>query len=320
VTRRAARSTLHGVVLALLCLADVASAQRPSLPITPPVAIEGSQAQPSYPESARRLGIQGTATLRVQVLANGQVGEVAIEQSAGHPDLDQAAIDAARRWRFEPARRGKDPVPVWMRLAMTFALKGGEEPNPTLAVAGRVTTLDGVGSVQRVGRPDGVPLKVNDDVLVQDRIMTADAAKLEMVLGGKLDVEMRGRSAVTITEISGRSTLDLDAGQIALRVRGEALRAGDVIDVRTLNAVATMRGEARVRIETIAPAERGGAAVTHVDVLDGTVAVATNVDFKNPLLYRGLPPAGVELRANQGVTITGEVPGAIRALRSSSTP
>ena len=313
-TRRTARSTLYAVALALLCLADVASAQRPSVPITPPAAIEGSQAQPSYPESARRQGIQGTATLRVQVLANGQVGEVAVEQSAGHPDLDQAAIDAARRWRFEPARRGKDPVPVWMRLAMTFALKGGEEPNPKLAVAGRVTTLDGLGSVQRVGLPDPVPLKVNDDVFVQDRIVTAGAARLGMVLRDKVDVELRGRSAVTITEVPGRTTLDLEAGQVTLGVRGEG------IDVRTLNAVATLRGDARVRIETIASAQRDGAAITHVDVLEGNVSVATNVDFKNPLLYRGLPPAGVELRANQGVTITGEVPGAIRALRSPSTP
>jgi hypothetical protein len=186
--------------------------------------------------------------------------------------------------------------------------------NPTLAVAGRVTSLDGRGSVQRVGLPDPLPLKLNDDVFVQDRIVTADAARVGMVLGEKINVEMRGPSAVTITEMPGRSTLDLEAGQVTLGVRGEG------IDVRTLNAVATLRGAARVRIETIAGAQRDGAAVTHVDVLEGNVLVATNIDFKNPLLYRGLPPAGVELRANQGVTITGEVPGAIRALRSPSTP
>ena len=78
---------------------------------------------PSYPASARRLGIQGTARLRVQVLADGRVGEIIVERSAGHADLDRAATDAVRQWHFEPARRGTEPVATWVLLPVQFQLK-----------------------------------------------------------------------------------------------------------------------------------------------------------------------------------------------------
>jgi periplasmic protein TonB len=83
----------------------------------------GYQVHPSYPASARRLGIQGTVRLRVQVLVDGRVGEIIVESSAGHSDLDEAAADAVRRWHFEPARRGAEPVATWVLLPVQFQLK-----------------------------------------------------------------------------------------------------------------------------------------------------------------------------------------------------
>src|SRR5581483_11424885 len=60
----------------------------------------GYQVRPEYPATARRLGVQGTTLLRVHVLADGHVGDVLVEKSAGHPDLDEAAAEAVKRWRF----------------------------------------------------------------------------------------------------------------------------------------------------------------------------------------------------------------------------
>jgi protein TonB len=82
----------------------------------------GYQIKPRYPESARRAGAQGVTTLRVRVLENGRVGEVLVEQSAGFRDLDMAAMEAVKKWLFEPARRGKDPVSVWVMLPVKFEL------------------------------------------------------------------------------------------------------------------------------------------------------------------------------------------------------
>ena len=83
----------------------------------------GYQVRPSYPASARRLGIQGTSLLRVFVGPDGKVTDIVVQESAGHPDLDEAAAAAVRRWRFEPARRGTDPVAMWVLLPVEFHLK-----------------------------------------------------------------------------------------------------------------------------------------------------------------------------------------------------
>jgi periplasmic protein TonB len=83
----------------------------------------GYQVHPSYPSTARRLGIEGTSLLRVFVGADGRVTDIEVDQSAGHPDLDRAAIDAVRRWKFEPGRRGSEPIGMWVRLPVQFVLK-----------------------------------------------------------------------------------------------------------------------------------------------------------------------------------------------------
>jgi protein TonB len=83
----------------------------------------GYQVRPSYPATPRRLGIQGTTLLRVHVLADGRIGDVLVEKSAGHPELDDAATDAVKRWRFDPARRGSDAVAMWVLLPVEFKLR-----------------------------------------------------------------------------------------------------------------------------------------------------------------------------------------------------
>lgn len=100
------------------------SSGTPSRGITEWAHLQGGyQVHPSYPASARRLGIQGTVRLRVHVLADGRVGEIIVENSAGHSDLDEAATDAVRQWHFEPARRGAEPVATWVLLPVQFQLK-----------------------------------------------------------------------------------------------------------------------------------------------------------------------------------------------------
>jgi protein TonB len=105
-----------------------------ALPPAPPAAAPGAltrtaiprggyQITPSYPASARQLGVEGTALLSVFVDAAGHVGKVIVKQSAGHPDLDRAAADAVRRWRFEPARRGAEAVAMWVELPVEFRLR-----------------------------------------------------------------------------------------------------------------------------------------------------------------------------------------------------
>ncbi len=64
-----------------------------------------SQVMPTYPESARRQGIQGTVMLKIQILSNGRAGMVSIYRSSGNDSLDDAAVDViVQQWRFIPAK------------------------------------------------------------------------------------------------------------------------------------------------------------------------------------------------------------------------
>jgi TonB family protein len=60
-----------------------------------------SKVQPSYPDLARKMNIAGTVKVEVVVAPNGSVKGARVV--GGHPVLATAALDAAKKWRFEPA-------------------------------------------------------------------------------------------------------------------------------------------------------------------------------------------------------------------------
>jgi protein TonB len=78
---------------------------------------------PKYPRAARRLRREGTAVLLVEILASGRVGKVLIEKSSGHELLDNAALKAVRRWRFEPATKAGVSVKATVKIPVEFDLK-----------------------------------------------------------------------------------------------------------------------------------------------------------------------------------------------------
>jgi len=84
-----------------------------------------SNPPPLYPRRARRAGVEGTVTLKVLVTATGAPGKVELDASSGSEALDQAAIDAVKRWQFVPARRGDAPVEAWVRVPVIFRLQSG---------------------------------------------------------------------------------------------------------------------------------------------------------------------------------------------------
>ncbi len=78
--------------------------------------------KPVYPPAARRDGQEGKTLLLVEVLSNGRVGKVKVEKSSGYKLLDEAAVEAVRKWRFTPAKKGKTPVTAWARVPIEFSL------------------------------------------------------------------------------------------------------------------------------------------------------------------------------------------------------
>jgi len=90
-----------------------------------PRPLQGSSPAPDYPASARRSGLEGLVKLRVSVSAEGAAEAIEIEVSSGHAALDRAAVDAVRRWRFEPARRDGRPIAGQILVPVRFRLDRG---------------------------------------------------------------------------------------------------------------------------------------------------------------------------------------------------
>jgi protein TonB len=49
--------------------------------------------------------------------------EVLLERTSGSSHLDEAAMEAVRRWRFTPAMRGKEVVEAWVLVPVEFQLR-----------------------------------------------------------------------------------------------------------------------------------------------------------------------------------------------------
>lgn len=82
-----------------------------------------SNPAPDYPAASRQLREQGSVQLRVFVTTDGHAGDIRVHQGSGFERLDQAAIDAVRRWRFVPARQGDGPVAAWVIVPINFTLR-----------------------------------------------------------------------------------------------------------------------------------------------------------------------------------------------------
>lgn len=78
---------------------------------------------PVYPALSRRVGEQGRVLLRVVVGPDGTPQSVELRQSSGSHRLDEAALEAVRRWRFIPARQGNTPVAAAVIVPIVFSLE-----------------------------------------------------------------------------------------------------------------------------------------------------------------------------------------------------
>jgi TonB family protein len=60
-----------------------------------------TRVQPVYPDLARKMNLAGTVKVEVVVATNGSVKSAKVV--GGHPVLASAALDAVKKWKFEPA-------------------------------------------------------------------------------------------------------------------------------------------------------------------------------------------------------------------------
>ncbi len=77
----------------------------------------------AYTPRLRSAGISGTVKVWFFINARGTVDAVRVDRSSGHPELDRAALEVARVFRFSPALNGEQHVPVWVSFPITFPLR-----------------------------------------------------------------------------------------------------------------------------------------------------------------------------------------------------
>jgi TonB family protein len=88
-------------LLAVLCLFTLV----PGISSKPAYAQDNRKVkvrvEPEYPELAKRNNIHGTARVQLVIAPEGNVKDVRI--LGGSPVLAQAAVDAVKKWKYEPA-------------------------------------------------------------------------------------------------------------------------------------------------------------------------------------------------------------------------
>lgn len=79
---------------------------------------------PTYPEIARRAGLEGTVWVRLWVTKEGKPKKAEVLKSDSDI-FNQAAMDAAMKWVFTPAVMNSGPVSVWISIPFKFKMSGG---------------------------------------------------------------------------------------------------------------------------------------------------------------------------------------------------
>lgn len=82
---------------------------------------------PEYPQLAKQMRQEGLVILKVEVDQKGVPITVEVEQGSGYQLLDQAALKAVKRWRFQPERIGGMPVKSRVSIPVRFRLEESDK-------------------------------------------------------------------------------------------------------------------------------------------------------------------------------------------------
>jgi TonB family protein len=78
---------------------------------------------PSYPREAERLGLSGWVDVEFTIAPNGTTQDLVVRNAQPLRTFDEAAVDAVKRWRFEPVMRDGAAVPQRAAVRIRFELK-----------------------------------------------------------------------------------------------------------------------------------------------------------------------------------------------------
>ncbi|MCX6832635.1 MAG: M56 family metallopeptidase [candidate division Zixibacteria bacterium] len=85
---------------------------------------------PVYPKDAKKANQEGTIRLKVLIDKEGTVRDVIMLKPSGHKTMDDAALEAAGKGKWLPAKKEGKPVAVWVSYEIKFGPWWPHQPAP----------------------------------------------------------------------------------------------------------------------------------------------------------------------------------------------
>jgi len=266
--RRAARVRFRGrlsivasVACCAVCVCSAATTRAEPPPPSPHVAdapaVEVSAPEPLtrvdavYPPQARAARQESSVSVLVSVDPNGGVTDVAVAESGG-AEFDQAAITAARGWRFRPAQRDGQVVTGQLRISFRFALPPADA-EPRCSQSLEVHVVDSLAhepipdvtvSVGRasVGQTGG-----------QGRVLLTGLCPGTVALAASHPAYQPARRTVSLAQVdSVEIELDLAVSEETIVVVSKPKPAADMRSTATISGEALERRRGQPLAETLA--------------------------------------------------------------------
>ncbi|MCP3144858.1 TonB-dependent siderophore myxochelin receptor MxcH [Pyxidicoccus xibeiensis] len=197
--------------------------------LEPPKLLEFFAA--TYPAEAERARLEATVLLRLTLDARGQVTEAEVLAPAGH-GFDEAAREAALRFRFEPAKRNGTPMPSRIAYSYEFRLPTAEASVQTVAPPRHTEASAGVAPAPERTEPaaQAAPEPARTAVPAEGSAAPASTEEaIEVTVEGESEAERRRQSAeaVQVIETENLQREAVDLGQALARTQGiNVQRAG----------------------------------------------------------------------------------------------
>lgn len=159
-------------------------------------------------------------------------------------------------------------------------------PTWIILLTAMLVLLPGVSSAQSVRPADAVLLARADatsvdaqppgkPILLTERVEARDRVFARLLLGGRVMIVVREGSSLSITEVSGAATIDVERGRVAITVDRDNLDPQDLVEVRTPHAAVTVHS---------------ATLVVHVDAVSRFMSVGRHLD-----VFRLDPATGTAL-------------------------
>ncbi len=81
-----------------------------------------SRIRPVYPAAAKQKNIEGVVVVKFKVTTAGTVENVSVLKAKPAGYFEKAAMDAVKKWKFQPGIVEEEPVNTWMTAMVKFRL------------------------------------------------------------------------------------------------------------------------------------------------------------------------------------------------------